>query len=176
METIDTAINNIELVARLMKKLAGQRVTLEQLEQAIDNPAVLRAMKEAIKFQPQLPKKYNRAACLELIQQILPGAYDDEGNVSRWDLFPLYGDEREYLANPEQMTEILKELTHAELRVVLLRGGVEDGQCYSVTEVADEVGLKPGQVNYLRGQAKPIMRRRAISLTKKRRKQAFAAG
>lgn len=174
MVTIDATINNLKTLTQLLQGLEELGVPFEQIEQAVDDPAVMRGMARAIQFRPELPKRYNKAACRELIFQMLPGRYDGNGHpVGVYEHY-LYDDDREWLAEPEQVRQLLKELPPTELQVVILRGGLCNGQARPVGEVAEKLHLKSGQVNDRRGRAKKIMQCRALELVEARKIEELA--
>ena len=175
MGAMDATITNRQTFVRIMRTLADQGVTREQLNKMIDDPEIDPAMAKVVEFYREIPKCYNHAACRELTEEVMPDSYDNDGRVSRGGTFPIYDDERDYLVESERMIELLSELTRPELKIVVLRAGLVDGRLHSIDDVAMEMGIKPGQVKYLRGRARRSMRRRAIQLIKARRADAALA-
>ena len=109
-----------------------------------------------------------------LVELLFPAVFDEmDGLCASFDDYPLYSDERPWLAERKQVIQLLSELTELQLKVLVMRGGINGRPELTADQIASKLKLASGcAVNRIRSQAKRLMRERGMVLVEDRREQA----
>lgn len=173
MATIAAPDITIQTMAAFAERLMGAGVTEDDLVRSLGSSSLMDEIAKSLKTPIRVPKKLDAVRCEKLIWTLFPYSYDENGNPDSDSGYLLYGEERDWLNQPDQVRSLLKHLTLTQLRVTVDRSGLTGKPIKDAASVAHTLGITANRVNKIRGDAKKIMCERAVEMVGTRRRSPY---